>query len=800
NLEFWGVAALTFDIRQSKRLFGIIGAGDIPAKLIGYSVVPILLHYVSTENALYVSSFFILSSFFVCRNLDKAGKLDIEVKHVHHNKIKLEHGTTDLLGSFSLSDFFVNKLIKYLSILSFIIITIVTLINFGFYVEVKHHSHTDIELAGFISKFFALGRLLALLIRLVLTGRVMNRIGLKFSLLISPIILILILGYILINSLLSNNNSITSTLYLFGLAAVLSEMLKTSIQDPVFLSMMQPLSLQLRLKSHAVVKGVVDPFALVFSGIISFLFVHFTKGTSDEGLNIIALSGLIVVFIIVWILIIFLIENEYVRTLVKAISKRYSFGSELDITNERTKSVFLEKVKFGDQSEAMHTLNIVGKRFTPELSEIVLAGLENKNEIVIRESIALITHLKLINAVPLINKMINDESYLFILPDLIKSICLLTPENVDESEIYVNSDNIELSKSAIIGLMSSGGISAIVVAGQKLIEMINSPYTIIRKTAAEIIGDLKTNSFYKPILKLLNDEEFIVVKESIIACGKIKNKYLIEKVVKLFKDIKYEKICIDALINGGDNSVVEIKKILYINTLTQNQNQKLIYILGNINSSLSIKVLLEHLKFDKVNRYTILQALHITDFRVKEDNKLFFNDLIQESLNVATKITNMINFLSQTDGMHHLLDALVYELEKLREVLLLILSFIYDSNKIKKVRTAFHYNKKDTIANALEVFEIEVDKDISLRFIELFEPNDMKIKSLKFNDKSNSSYTENDIFQIIIYDEIYFFDRWTKAACTYSLNEYHGNNKNEYIDFLTLSSDNLIKETAMSIA
>lgn len=116
----------------------------------------------------------------------------------------------------------------------------------------------------------------------------------------------------------------------------------------------------------------------------------------------------------------------------------------------------------------------------------------------------------------------------------------------------------------------------------------------------------------------------------------------------------------------------------------------------------------------------------------------------------------MINFLSQTDGMHHLLDALVYELEKLREVLLLILSFIYDSNKIKKVRTAFHYNKKDTIANALEVFEIEVDKDISLRFIELFEPNDMKIKSLKFNDKSNSSYTENDIFQIIIYDEIYF--------------------------------------------
>ena len=36
NLEFWGLAAQIFDVRQSKRLFGVISAGDIPAKMIGY--------------------------------------------------------------------------------------------------------------------------------------------------------------------------------------------------------------------------------------------------------------------------------------------------------------------------------------------------------------------------------------------------------------------------------------------------------------------------------------------------------------------------------------------------------------------------------------------------------------------------------------------------------------------------------------------------------------------------------------------------------------------------------------------
>ena len=35
NLEFWGVSAVVFDTRQSKRLFSVISSGDMPAKAIG---------------------------------------------------------------------------------------------------------------------------------------------------------------------------------------------------------------------------------------------------------------------------------------------------------------------------------------------------------------------------------------------------------------------------------------------------------------------------------------------------------------------------------------------------------------------------------------------------------------------------------------------------------------------------------------------------------------------------------------------------------------------------------------------
>ncbi|WP_223284440.1 hypothetical protein [Hymenobacter qilianensis] len=43
NLEFWGVSAVVFDVRQSKRLFGLIGSGDMPAKALG-AILALLVH------------------------------------------------------------------------------------------------------------------------------------------------------------------------------------------------------------------------------------------------------------------------------------------------------------------------------------------------------------------------------------------------------------------------------------------------------------------------------------------------------------------------------------------------------------------------------------------------------------------------------------------------------------------------------------------------------------------------------------------------------------------------------------
>jgi hypothetical protein len=55
NLEFWGLSALVFDVRQSKRLFSVIGSGDMPAKALG-AVLAVLIHSPSVLMILLIIS------------------------------------------------------------------------------------------------------------------------------------------------------------------------------------------------------------------------------------------------------------------------------------------------------------------------------------------------------------------------------------------------------------------------------------------------------------------------------------------------------------------------------------------------------------------------------------------------------------------------------------------------------------------------------------------------------------------------------------------------------------------------
>jgi hypothetical protein len=105
----------------------------------------------------------------------------------------------------------------------------------------------------------AASQIIALVVKIIFTGRIVTSIGIKKSLLITPLVLLGLLVIIIFAQYAASGSKLV--FYAFGMAAIAVEVLRTTITNPVFLTVMQPLNPNARSKAHAIVKGIMDPFA-----------------------------------------------------------------------------------------------------------------------------------------------------------------------------------------------------------------------------------------------------------------------------------------------------------------------------------------------------------------------------------------------------------------------------------------------------------------------------------------------------------------------------------------------------------
>ncbi|HMI77967.1 MAG TPA: hypothetical protein VK484_04200, partial [Ferruginibacter sp.] len=269
SLQFWGMASLLFDVRQSKRLFAIISAGDIPAKFFGYTVASLVVVYTGTSNLLFAGfACMCLSIPFVLRITGKGAFEKISHHPVHHATPATVKKIDALINNFTK-----NKLIVGLAILSFLAAACLYIINYAFYAEVKEKYHDDVGLATFIGLFLAASRLIALLLKMVFTSRLINKLGAKHLLLITPVLLCILVSILLFSTHGLQNERLV--FFMFGVISIATDVFRSSIHSPVFLTLMQPLPTQQRLRAHTIVKGIMDPFAFLVTGIMLLLLIRF---------------------------------------------------------------------------------------------------------------------------------------------------------------------------------------------------------------------------------------------------------------------------------------------------------------------------------------------------------------------------------------------------------------------------------------------------------------------------------------------------------------------------------------------
>lgn len=780
NLMFWGMASQLYDVRQSKRLFGVISAGDIPAKFIGYSVASIIVSYTGTLNLLIAGFVCILLSFPFLRNIARHGKNDTA-----HHKDTTKHSSA--LKNI-VKDYSVNLLIRRVAILSLIASACVILINYAFYAEVKYAYKDDVRLASFIAFFLATARLIALVIKILVTSRLLYFLGNRIALLITPTLLICLMVILFLTNNLTGNTKFV--LYVFGLSAIVVDVMHSAINSPVLLTMMQPLSTLERLRAHNIVKGIMDPFASLCSGIFLLIFFKF------NWYNLQTLSFVLLGLALAWIIGIFRVHAQYLKTLIKTISSRYFSQEELNLYDSTTRGMIAEKINTGTELEVLYILNMLGSRWNEESTHLIIKALNHPSPLVVSETLRIIGQLKIKQAETALAGLIEKHPDEKIRGEAIKVLSKISFHDGIILPLMSSDENI-IRRSAIVSVLNhSHSTHHITEAEKKILDLFISQNDDEKKEAAYILCETEKGNFDDHLIRLLDHPNKEIQEASIKAIGHRPATRCLEHLVEKINEL--EKPVLEALEVAGEKSLPFIRKLL-LNQSSPRQKENLLNTIGRIRGKASHELLLNLMH--EINTYQpfIIKILHREHFKASHNTRKFIESVTREYLIAAAAVVHMQKrLIAQKDEYEVMLQSLQLEMHELREILLYLFSFLYDREKIGKVKAAMDINNKETNANAIELVDMTVKKEFANPFNAAFEKGDIEHRSMLLRSIfPKDLYPDiEQVFSEILTDKNLIYNNWTKACSLYISKKYRIPVNENMIKRYLKSENRLIKETA----
>ena len=767
---FWGLTSLLFNIRESKRVFAIVGAGDVPAKLIGYISIALLLKFVSLENLLWfsIAAFgvvIILISRFVKKYKEKISGLAI---HHHHNGHHADKKKNDII-----SFIFKNNLIFFISLFSVISYIIFTLVDFTFLSEVKAKFSNIHELADFIATFFGVGRLLSLILKISITSRVIAKVGLITSLFITPLALLISCLFFF-----TPEGDSSNSLYMFGMMAILTEVLRSSIQEPVFFILFQPLKEHLRLKGHMIAKGYMLPPALIIVG-TSLLLLY----AAAISATILLTVEILIVTIVIWFMTIFFIRKSYISTLHASIKKGVFNSDEVFIPDSETNNILLRKIQEGSSMEVIYALQLLEKGGYENLHQLLKNNLNNPDKEIKKYAISRLEQLSITDAAEKIKILMQQE------PDIdVRNAAFNALSKLDDTFIaeyakdLVNLDPF-FKKVTITQILTRRHFDELLKAGNELNNLIGSQVVTERLLALDIITELSNIKFDRSIEILLKDAEPEVRKKAMLTIAKLKVEKLLPTLINSLNSSTDKYLARKALIQYGDGLFdlrvhPDIDNPLHV--------AHFIKVAGKLKGQYSTGFLLLHLSDTSATRDKALHALWEKKFEVSPDTKTKMQGILNTILLQAGSKIKYFNRIPEFEDVLLLKNSIFSEIKNNLILSLKICSMLHDRKQVNRVLELIELKQNNRLYNGIEMLEIVLPNNI-FREINLLLEFILNAGHSKTPDKDQPALLS--VLEHIVYSPVNYFTPWTKALCIFI------GGRNNYTDFLTALKTRPTEET-----
>ena len=484
-IQFWGMAADSFEPQQAKRLFGIIGGGgSFAVMLVGMNLKPFVKAFGTDELLFLAAGLLGLTTVFGINAIKYLKK--VPVKKISSPKKEKKEKKKD-------------PFIIGIGTIVFLSAIVTILVDYQFKMIASSSFPNESDLVGFFGLFYSVSGAASIIMQFFVTGNVLSRFGILLGLLILPFFLIAGSTAILFAPMLMS----------VSFAKFSDQTFKFTINNSSLELLWLPVPPGLRKTLKPQVSGTLNSMGEGLGGIATFLLVKIISIQYLSLVSLMAISG--------WLVTSFRVKSGYVKQLESAISKRQIDFEELnvDVQDAAMVKTIEETLSSEDPIKQLFALEIIEglplsswkdtiKRLFSEGSsdvrkrilsmawdeELILSNDDiiaamKKNDEVTSEAIIVVGRRKLEQVVPDIESLLESED------QEIRAACavaIIQLESVSTNKAeaildeMLNNDNELTQSKALERLVDNDSI----LNQEKLIEFLNHDGTLISNVALKI--------------------------------------------------------------------------------------------------------------------------------------------------------------------------------------------------------------------------------------------------------------------------------------------------------------------------
>jgi HEAT repeat protein len=346
-LEFWGLALRMFNLRQGKRLFGLLSSGDIVSSIIGYLSIPAiipLLH--DTTDLLYFAVVGMLCSLVLLRIIIKKFPENLTASRASASVVRPQ--------PLPFSKLFKERYFVLIFSVAAVSMIAAYFTDYFYLSLTRMRFETKEELTKFIGLFFAMVKVVELILSLI-SGRILKQYGMKLGITLLPL---LVGGILLLAGITGAIFGATSSLFFIFIAfnKLIERSVRKAIDGASFRILYQPLAAEQQLDVQAKVEGIISHLAIIIAGVLLLLY------SKIPGATLVHLSFIFLVIVALWLKRAFGLYENYRSMLKTTLEER---SSSLRIT-KRIRSVheyLLDVIERSSEQVGKSAKNLFEKLF-----------------------------------------------------------------------------------------------------------------------------------------------------------------------------------------------------------------------------------------------------------------------------------------------------------------------------------------------------------------------------------------------------------------------------------------------------